>query len=95
MITASINEKEKGLNPVCSVCGSSRLARVFGDFATGEASDTGQEIMAFFQELNREGRTIIMVTHDLRLTARAKRTLRLANGGVSVEPQNREGDIHA
>ena len=71
-------------------------AIIFADEPTGNLdADTGQEIMAFFQELNREGRTIIMVTHDLRLTARAKRTLRLANGGVSVESQTREGDIHA
>lgn len=64
-------------------------AIIFADEPTGNLdADTGQEIMAFFHELNREGRTIIMVTHDLRLTAEAKRTLRLANGGVRVELKN-------
>jgi predicted ABC-type transport system involved in lysophospholipase L1 biosynthesis ATPase subunit len=38
--------------------------------------------MDFLGELNGEGRTIVMVTHDLRLAERAKRALRLVNGAI-------------
>ena len=38
--------------------------------------------MDFLAELNGEGRTIVMVTHDLRLAARAKRSLRLVAGQI-------------
>jgi putative FmdB family regulatory protein len=31
-VQASISEKEKGLKVVCSKCGSSKVARVFGSF---------------------------------------------------------------
>jgi putative ABC transport system ATP-binding protein len=32
--------------------------------------------------MNREGRTVVMVTHDPRAAARAKRTLRLQAGRI-------------
>ena len=38
--------------------------------------------MGFLDEFNAEGRTIVMVTHDLRLAARAKRSLRLVAGQI-------------
>lgn len=31
-VKASISEKEKGLKVICSKCGSSKMARVFGSF---------------------------------------------------------------
>jgi ABC-type lipoprotein export system ATPase subunit len=43
--------------------------------------------MDFLGELNAEGRTIVMVTHDLRLAGRAKHALRLVNGSIQPDGQ--------
>jgi putative ABC transport system ATP-binding protein len=50
--------------------------------------DTGHQIMNLFQELHRDGRTIIMITHDLKVAENADRTVhiidgRLTEGGVA------------
>ena len=58
-------------------------ALILADEPTGNLDpETAEGIMAFLAELNKEGRTIIMVTHDLRLAAHAKRRLRLVNGTI-------------
>ncbi|MSQ97210.1 MAG: ABC transporter ATP-binding protein [Gemmataceae bacterium] len=52
---------------------------------------TSREIMAFFRELNeREGLTVIIVTHDLEVARRAKRALVLIDGEVVVDTTNFE-----
>ena len=66
---------------------------ILADEATGNLdSVTTAEILAMFQKLNDEGRTIIMVTHEDEVAAHAKRVIRLRDGEVQVdEPiQNRE-----
>jgi len=45
-------------------------------------SGTGDGIMDLLTGLNREGRTIILATHNPRIAARAGRTVRLADGRV-------------
>ena len=40
----------------------------------------GQQIMELFQQLNDEGRTIIMITHDEGIAKKAKRVVRLLDG---------------
>jgi putative ABC transport system ATP-binding protein len=45
--------------------------------------ETGGQILDLLEEMNREGRTVVMVTHDPRAAARAQRTLRLAEGRIS------------
>jgi putative ABC transport system ATP-binding protein len=58
-------------------------AVILADEPTGNLDpETSASIMDFLAELNREGRTIVMVTHDLRLAARAKRALRLVAGQI-------------
>jgi hypothetical protein len=47
--------------------------------------ETAEGIMDFRGELNGEGRTIVMVMHDLRLVKRAKRALRLVNGAIQPD----------
>lgn len=66
---------------------------ILADEATGNLdSVTTAEILALFQKLNDEGRTIIMVTHEDEVAAHAKRVIRLRDGEIQVdEPiQNRE-----
>ena len=41
---------------------------------------TGKQVMQLFHELNEEGRTIIMITHDMNIAAFAKRIVRIIDG---------------
>ncbi len=41
---------------------------------------TGKQVMALFQELNDEGRTIIMITHDMNIAACAHRVVHIIDG---------------
>ena len=41
---------------------------------------TGKQVMALFQELNDEGRTIIMITHDMNIAAYAHRVIHIIDG---------------
>jgi len=63
-------------------------AMLLADEPTG-ALDTraGLEIVAIFQRLNEQGRTIVVVTHDLDLAEHARRIISLEDGAiVSDEP---------
>ena len=46
---------------------------------------TSREIMAFFRELNRDGLTVILVTHDLAVARQTDRSLVLIDGEVVVD----------
>ena len=41
---------------------------------------TGKQIMQLFRELNGEGRSIIMITHDMNIAANAKRVVHIIDG---------------
>ena len=58
-------------------------AVILADEPTGNLDpETSQSILAFFEEVNREGKTIVMVTHDPCAARQAKRTLRLVDGAI-------------
>jgi len=59
------------------------------DEPTGDLDrKSGDEILDLLQALNREqGKTIVMVTHDIHAAARASRTLYLNKGKLSLEPE--------
>lgn len=44
---------------------------------------TGRQVMALFQELSDEGRTIIMITHDMNIAAYAKRIVHIIDGELT------------
>ena len=61
-------------------------AVILADEPTGNLDpDTSQQVIDFLEEVNGEGRTIVMVTHDPRAAERAKRILRLENGAIVSE----------
>jgi putative ABC transport system ATP-binding protein len=54
---------------------------ILADEPTGNLdSKTGEEVIKIFEELNREGKTIIMVTHDHNMAKHAKKVYRLKDG---------------
>ena len=44
---------------------------------------TGQQIMQLFKELNDEGRTIIMITHDTNIAKYSERIVNILDGRIS------------
>ena len=62
---------------------------VLADEPTGNLDpDTSEQILCQLDELNREGRTIVMVTHDPRAAARAGRILHLNAGRILPQGPN-------
>jgi len=56
---------------------------------------TGEEIMAIFQALNRDGKTVVVVTHEPDIAQHAKRIIRFRDGHVvSDEAVARPIDAH-
>ncbi len=56
---------------------------IIGDEPTGNVdTESGNAIMGILEGLNREGKTIIVVTHDAEIAARAGRTKRMRDGKV-------------
>jgi putative ABC transport system ATP-binding protein len=61
---------------------------ILADEPTGNLdSKTGREILELFAELNRQGQTIVLVTHDPTIADRCRRIIRLADGKVVLDEQ--------
>jgi putative ABC transport system ATP-binding protein len=59
---------------------------IFGDEPTGALNSTSaQEIMALLGEIHQDGTTILLVTHDIKVAARAERVLFLLDGKITGE----------
>lgn len=53
------------------------------DEPTGNLDSKNTErVMEIFEELNREGKTVVMVTHDLSLSKRTKRVIEMLDGEI-------------
>ena len=65
---------------------------IMADEPTGALdSHTGHEVLQFLQQLNREGTTVILITHDNGIAATARRIVRLQDGKI-VEDREQEVD---
>ena len=65
---------------------------IMADEPTGALdSHTGKEVLGFLQQLNKEGSTVILITHDNGIAATARRCVRLADGKI-VEDRLQEVD---
>lgn len=59
---------------------------ILADEATGNLdSKSGAEILELFDDLNEQGKTLIMVTHDRSVGQRARRAIRLRDGCVESD----------
>jgi polar amino acid transport system ATP-binding protein len=64
-------------------------ALILADEPTGALdTHTGQEILALFNDLNREGATIVLVTHDHEVAAATKRTIEMRDGHIVRDQVN-------
>ncbi|MEG1072867.1 MAG: ABC transporter ATP-binding protein [Oscillospiraceae bacterium] len=65
-------------------------AVILADEPTGALdSHTGREVLSFLQKLNREGHTIVLITHDNSIAVKAQRIIRLQDGKIIYD-----GDAH-
>ena len=56
---------------------------ILADEPTGALdSRTGREVLSFLQKLNREGDTVVLITHDNAIARKARRIVRLQDGRI-------------
>ena len=68
-----------------------RPTLVLADEPTGNLdSHTSVEILRMFQQLNAEGITVVLVTHDPKVAAYAHRTIRIVDGMIEGDEMNLE-----
>lgn len=59
---------------------------ILADEPTGNLdSSSGKEILKIFDELNEQGKTLILVTHDPNVAERARRAIRLRDGEIETD----------
>lgn len=59
---------------------------LLADEPTGNLdSRTSEEIMELFRELNQDGQTILMVTHEKEIAAHARRLIRMRDGKIEYD----------
>jgi putative ABC transport system ATP-binding protein len=68
-----------------------RPSIILADEPTGNLdSVTSLEILNLFEDIHKAGNTVIMVTHEEDVAARAKRTIRLIDGMISSDTKNKK-----
>lgn len=69
-------------------------ALIMADEPTGNiASNQAEEVMAIFQKLNDEGRTIVMITHEPDIAQHAKRIIVIKDGKIVADTVNKQKRI--
>ena len=62
---------------------------IFADEPTGNLdSQTGNDVMKLFQELNDQGQTIILITHEEDIAMQSKRIIKIKDGLIESDIQN-------
>jgi putative ABC transport system ATP-binding protein len=66
-----------------------RPSIVLADEPTGNLdTHTGEEIMAAFEQIWRQGNTVILVTHESDIAAHARRIVRMRDGKIASDERN-------
>jgi putative ABC transport system ATP-binding protein len=82
-------EKQRVAIARALVCEPSLL---LADEPTGNLdSRTGEDIMAVFDQLHRDGQTIVMVTHEEHIAQHAQRTIRMRDGQIHTDESLEKG----
>ncbi len=70
---------------------------IFADEPTGNLdSKSGSTVMHILEKLNKEGRTIILVTHDMNVALHAKRIVTIRDGEIVTDKKVAEGErVHS
>jgi putative ABC transport system ATP-binding protein len=64
---------------------------ILADEPTGALdSKTGKQVMDLFADLNDEGKTIVLITHDLDVAKRATRRITLKDGKVINDERDKK-----
>lgn len=62
---------------------------IFADEPTGNLdSKTGKDIMKIFKDLNQEGKTIILVTHEESIAKYARRIIKVEDGKIAKDQKS-------
>jgi macrolide transport system ATP-binding/permease protein len=63
---------------------------IFADEPTGNLdTKSEEEIIALLEDLNQKGKTIVMVTHEQEIAARAQRIIRMRDGEIVADERKR------
>lgn len=66
---------------------------ILADEPTGALdSQSGQEVLRILDELHAEGRTVIIVTHDLSIAERAQRVIEVSDGEIVADRQTNRAE---
>jgi ABC-type lipoprotein export system ATPase subunit len=72
---------------------------ILADEPTGNLdTQAGLEVLAIFQELNRQGKTVVLVTHDAAVAAMASRVVEIVDGRIVADrttdaPRDARGEL--
>ena len=68
---------------------------ILADEPTGALdTKTGEDVLDLLKELNRQGRTILIVTHDLAVARHCPREVYLRDGQIVVPPEAGGAAVH-
>lgn len=67
---------------------------ILADEPTGNLDrKTGEDIMDLLQEINREGKTMIIVTHDMEVAKRCHRIIEIVDGKIHTDQLKKGSSI--